>query len=89
MKTEIKFGRVEHTVDGRIVEVFAGGRYIGELYREPEMDEWAASADLEAVGFEHAHGRTLAEAKRDIRERQAKREERNEGRIPPMDARGG
>ena len=75
-KMEITFGRVQHTDDGKVVEVYAAGRSIGEIYKEPEMIEWAADATLEAAGFENANGRTLALMKRDIRERQAEREAR-------------
>ena len=75
-KMEITFGRMQHTADGRVVEVFAGGRYIGEMYREPEMDEWAADATLEAAGFENANGRTLAEMKRYIRDMARRERER-------------
>lgn len=74
---EITFGPVRRMEGGeRFVEVYAAGRCIGEIYREPEMIEWAANAELESVGFENANGRTLALIKRDILERQREREER-------------
>ena len=71
---EITFGRVRHTADGKVAEVFAAGRSIGEIYKEPEMDEWAADAELESHGFENANGRTLPAMKRYIRDMQCERE---------------
>lgn len=55
---------------GIVVEVFANAEKIGELYKEPDMTEWAADGCLEDFFCENlvAGSQTLKEAKAEVLE---------------------
>ena len=69
----LTFGRVHEDGDSctpcRRVPVYLDGQEIGELYREPGMQEWAGSSGVEEIcSVDSVYSSTLAECKTMVRD---------------------